>query len=375
MANLIKINKSVGDRGTNDLLDVGIIGAALTAVGPGRGGVFAPPLSIGGLAEAISSFQGFQKLPRRDGRVDPNGSTIKRINEILNPGLNPPFPVPTLPGNTGAIRPLTAQPNMATTVNKVAWIPIPFSLQSEWVIKWSAVQGNGKVHYFELDEDVVPNWFAVLVPNNVTSFDKIHIFFHPTPAQAGYVDARYKTKTGWSGVFHYMSDDFAVQFCGAQTGRILIMPLMTQGAAETCGIFPARWESLVTQMLGQISSSPATISSVVVSSFSSGITYSAAFRRNAGLGGRLRGIIDFDGLYSTYRHHSHALPSTAIRMWQSVGTPQTLPQFVSKNIFPLPAPRWQGVGGPYTGRILQGIQIHGAIPHYMMHFAASLTRG
>lgn len=101
----------------------------------------------------------------------------------------------------------------------------------------------------------------------------------------------------------------------------------------------------------------------------------AAFRRNAGLGGRLRGIIDFDGLYSTYRHHSQALPSTAIQMWQSVGSQQTLPQFVLKNTYPLPAPRWQEVGGPYTGRILQGGQIHAAIPQYMMHFAASLTRG
>jgi peptidoglycan hydrolase-like protein with peptidoglycan-binding domain len=381
MANLIKINKSVGDRGSNDLLDVGIIGAALTAVGPGRGGVFAPPLSIGGLAEAIRSFQTFQKLPARDGRVDPNGSTIKRINEILNPGLNPPFPVPTLPGNTGTIRPLTPDSNMATVINKTVWAPLENSLRTEWVFRWGGVMGKGKVHYFELDENVAPNWFAVLVPDGVTSFEKIHIFFHPTPGQVKtangvqvFPDANYQTKKGWSGIFHYMSDDFAVQFCAANSGRVLIMPVLNQASAGSCGILPARWESLISQMLTQIASKPVVISSVVVSSFSSGITYSAAFRSKANLGGKLHRIIDLDGIFSTYKHFSQALPGTAIRMWQTDATPQNFQKFGFQNIFPLSSiSRWEG--GPYKGLLKDNKQIHGTIPQTMMHFAASLTRG
>jgi hypothetical protein len=34
-----------------------------------------------------------------------------------------------------------------------------------------------------LGQAVVPKWFGVLVPEGVSSFDNIHLFFHPTLAQ------------------------------------------------------------------------------------------------------------------------------------------------------------------------------------------------
>jgi hypothetical protein len=375
MAELISIGKSVGAGGSNQPLDVGKIGAALVAIGPDRGGIYAVPLSIGGLAEAIRMFQEFQKLPARDGRVDPGGKTLKKINEILNPGAFPIPPMPPRPNTqTGEIRNM---PEMSTSINKVVWSPIESSLISEMAFKWNGVSGSGNIFYFELDEDVVPNWFGVLVPTGVISFDHVHIFFHPTPAQAGYIDANYKSKAGWKGVFHYMTDDMAVQFCAAQTGQVLVMPLMTQSAAGTCGIFPERWESIVGQMLGQIaggisgSSSPQAISSVVVSSFSSGITYSAAFRNRANLDGKLRGVIDFDGIISSYRDKSRALSASAVRMWQTGAAAQTLTPSAAQNLFPLPHPRWKGSPYILNGNVV--LQIHAVIPQSMMFVAAGRT--
>jgi hypothetical protein len=381
MGDLIKIEKSVGAANASNLpLDVGKIGAALVAIGPERGGIYAVPLSVGGLGEAIRQFQTFHKLPARDGRVDPKGKTLEKINQILNPGALPLPPSPIQ--RTGRIKYL---PEMVQGMNRSVYSPAETSLTSDWVFKWNVVSGGGIVHYFELDEDVVPNWFGVLVPNGVTNFENIHLFFHPTPSNRHIDDKDYKTpgKGRFREILHYLTDDMAIQFCAAQSGQVLIMPLMTQGAAATSGILPQRWESIFGQILGQLASSdmspsasPKTISSVVVSSFSNGITYSAAFRSRASLGSKLRGVIDFDGIISTYKDKSIALPHTALRFWQSAVGSQNVAALSVSNLFPLPLPRWQEppykdqFKGSYTD-IMYGI--HGTIPQKMMQFAAKKT--
>jgi hypothetical protein len=365
---LIVIDKSVGRGGVNQPVDVAAITAALVAVGVDRGGVLFPPLTIADLGDAIEAFQTFQTLPYIDGRVDPGGSTIGRINEILNPAP------PVVPGK---VRPLQAGAGMATAVNDTVWSPVEASLVSDYVFNWEGVTGQGTITYFQLDEQVVPRWFGALVPSGTTEFDKLHIFFHPTPGQAGYVDSQYHGLGNWTNIFHYLSDDMGVQFCSAAAGRVLIMPLMTQSAAPNCGIFPQRWEDIAGQILGMLKTGdfsgaapPVAVSSVVVSSFSSGITYSHHFRSNANLGARLSGIIDFDGLFSTYNQLSAALTGPAghvIRMQQMFATPQMISGLAAQNIFPLSPPRWSP-NGPYPG--LDAYLTHGKIPQVSMAIAA-----
>lgn len=377
MGEIITINKSVGANGSNLAPDVAKIGAALVAVGSARGGVFAIPLSNGALTEAIRNFQTFHKLPVRDGKVDPTGRTLKKINEILNGGI---LPSPNL--RTGAVKHLS---DMMKGMNRSVNSPIEASLTSDWIIKWGTVGNGGVVHFFEVDEDVVPNWFGVLVPNGVKTFENIHLFFHPTPSNRQIDDRDYKTsgKGRFAEILHYLTDDMAIQFCAAQTGQILIMPLMTQGVVDTCGILPQRWESIFIQILGKLASlemyhvpAPTFISSVVVSSFSNGITYSSAFRGKTSLGAKLRGIIDFDGIISQSSSKSLALPPTALRFWQSGFVGKNLFALSAANSFPLPLERWQ----EYPGKaIFKGdfryimYMIHGTIPQTMMHFAAKRT--
>ena len=383
MGALITLDDSVGANARNLPQAVIKIGAALTAIGPDRGGVFAPPLSTSGLAEAIKSFQEAQGLPAKDGKVDKAGATLRRINAILNPGASPsPAPAPK-PSRSGAIRRLASRPGMGEAVSGNVWAPIDTSLSSEMVFKWAGVSGKGRVFYFELDEDVVPNWFGVLVPNGVAVSGKVHIFFHPTTSQAGFKDANYASKTGWAGLFHYMTSNMAVQFCAAGTGQVLVMPLMNQTSAGDCGVFPQRWESLVGEMLGQIGGAggPVPITSVVVSSFSSGIVYNAQFRSRAQLGGRLRGVIDFDGIISTNRRFSQALGSgngcPVVRMQQTDGHPSTIAPLSRQGVFPLSRPRW---GEPWQNSFSKDpkqalMQIHATIPQTMMFPAALRTRG
>jgi hypothetical protein len=376
---LIVIEKSVGRNGKNGAADVAKIGAALVAVGPARGGVFGPPLTVEGLGQAIEMFQRFQRLPVADGRVDPGGGTLRRINEILNPGLQPPAPAPA---GKGEIRPLTNTSGLATAVDQSTWAPIEASLVSEFVFRWTGIAGKGRIFYFERTDKVVPRWFGVLVPEGLGNFDKAHIFFHPTPAQAGHSDAQYHTGGSWLNIFHYLSERMGAQFCAAGTGHVLVMPLMTQGSAGDCGNFPQQWESIVGRIFGMLksgdmsgSASPVPISSVVVSSFSSGITYSHQFRSRAKLGTRLAGVIDFDGAISTFGHLSATITTPAgrvIRMQQMPSSQKTIGILAAQNVFPLGRLRW---GGPYENLFpkndAQAIKpIHGSIPQTMMHFAA-----
>src|SRR5829696_1973185 len=102
----IPISGSVGRGGANAALDVAAIGGALVAVGVGNGGVFGPPLTLEGLIEAIEQFQSFQGLMATpDGRVDPGGNTLRRINAII------------FPDEIG-ITPLADTSGLATTVSK-----------------------------------------------------------------------------------------------------------------------------------------------------------------------------------------------------------------------------------------------------------------
>ena len=159
---------------------------------------------------------------------------------------------------------------------------------------------------FALNEPVVPNWFGVAVPPGVTDFSKVHIFFHPIPGQAGYLDSDYPTKLGkWPQLFYYMERlgyqvDGARQL-GATPNQIVIMPFLTSAATDT-GIFPARWKKIVTDILTGVQiltgggGPPVTLSEVIVSSFSVGFTYSASFRQMAkGLPPLLSQVWDFDG--------------------------------------------------------------------------------
>jgi hypothetical protein len=367
----IDIGQSVGINGVNLPSDVFVVGAALVDVGPDRGGVFAPPLELDGLGQAVEGFQRFQGLPVIDGRVDPGGRTLRRFNEILDPET-------FAAGLT--VQPL--DPGLATSVESTSWRPVEASLISELVFEWTGVTGKGTISYFQLDEDVVPKWFGVLVPEGVSSFDKIHLFFHPTPAQAGHHDGDYLGLGNWPDIFHYLTDNMGSQFCAAGMDRVLVMPLMTQAAAQDCGIFPQRWESIIGRILGILSTGDMTptaplvyVNSLVVSSFSSGIVYSHLFRKKATLGARLAGVIDFDGGISSFSQLSAALsgpPGHVVKMAQIPTNPQSLGTLAANNVFPLTRPRW---GGPWTNSFSTDpkkalLEIHTTIPQTMMFIAA-----
>lgn len=273
-----------------------------------------------------------------------------------------------------------APPNgRANHVGGSAYSPVQASLAHDQVFEWTAVSGSGSVQYFQIFEDVVPNWFGAVVPAGVTAPRDVLLFFHPTPHQAGYDDKNYKSKAGWDGVFHYMEDLMSIQFCAARTGQILIMPVMTNASAGSCGILPRNWDKIFSQILGHVTAGansvnapPVPVNSLVVASFSAGIAYSASFRAGAG-SGRVKKIIDFDGIISSSKAYSKQLHSgNSIRFHQGAVPAHSLPMLASQNYFPMARERW---GPPFdsalpkTGKNVTGA-VHGYIPHTMMYIAA-----
>lgn len=374
----VSIAGSVGINGINMAPDVAAITAALVAVGPNRGGTLSPATSLSDLGKSIENFQIHEKQHARlkivDGRVDPNGSTLRCINAYLDRDIAPHQPPP--PGSGGTLTFLQGRPELPrAVVEQAAKTPVEASLVRDYLFDWSTVIGRGKIYYFEMMEDVVPKWYGLLVPSGTVSFNHIHLFFHPTPGQAGYQASTYFQLGSWSKIFRYLWNPMGAGFCAAATGRVLIMPLMTDNTSATCGILMQRWEELFSQMLSLVQADEGAafaprvlVSSILVSSFSSGITYSHHFRQNANLGSRFAGVIDFDGLYSASKAYCPMITGPAgrvVKAYQMFAEPSMIPRLASQNIFPLPHARMKT---PYDKKTPN--QIHGGIPHFMMYIAA-----
>jgi hypothetical protein len=254
---------------------------------------------------------------------------------------------------------------------------------SNWVVDPTTVAGSAPLVFvtsdlqattmlFRIDAPVVPNWFGVAAPSRITSFGDPVLFFHPTPAQAGYVDADYATKSGkWPELFYYM-DRLGYQLDAARKDRVIIMPFLTEGATDT-GILPGAWRSLVTEILtgvraemGRDDGSPLAIASLAVASFSAGIVYSDAFRRRAtDLAPLLREVWDLDGSFSTNGGLSAKLQSTAgvrVTKYDQVQSPASAS-------FHVPQARWSGYPAPVTS----GGEVHGLVCSFMVTHASWLS--
>jgi hypothetical protein len=253
------------------------------------------------------------------------------------------------------------------------WLVVPGSVPPPGNLAFFGKTVKVTTMLFAIADDVVPNWFGVAVPSGITDFTKAHVFFHPTTAQAGYVDADYKTKSGlWPHLFYYM-ERLGYQLDGAARNQVLIMPFLTE-AAKDAGMLPAHWQEIIPDILtgvrdavtGSSGGSPVTLAAMAVSSYSAGIIYSDSFRRHAtGLSTMLEEVWDFDGHISSYQSISQNLKNTAgCRVIQYDQIPSN--DLVS---FHVPRPRWVD----YVQPPQSGGQVHGLIRDFMFMHGASIS--
>jgi hypothetical protein len=116
-----------------------------------------------------------------------------------------------------------------------------------------------------------PNWFGVAVPVGIRDFTNVVIYFHPTPAQAGYVDLRdyasksnggVSTHSNWKELLGYV-DRLGSQLAGAVNNaqatpnQVVIVPLMRSenrdgGVRAGAGILPRQWYYIVNDILKDV---------------------------------------------------------------------------------------------------------------------------
>ncbi len=271
----------------------------------------------------------------------------------------PLAPIPGIHSGTGTFQ----NPNWLVVPSSV-----PGSANLQFVGQWVQVT----TMLFQISDPVVPNWFGVAIPHGITDFSKAHIFFHPMPAQAGYLDTDYASKSGlWPQLFYYM-ERLGYQLDGAARNQIIIMPFLKNSATDT-RIFLTNWFDIVTDILtavraalGADDGSTLQLSQVVVSSFSVGIVYSSNFRAGApNLGSYLSEVWDFDGLSSSFPQLSKNLVSTA--QYQAIKYDQDPSSGPAS--FHVPRPRW----ADYVDAPTTWAQTHSLIRDFMFLHAASIS--
>jgi hypothetical protein len=375
---MVAISETLGrNRSNRNAGDVAAITAALASflVRRGENPVIAPD----GFVEAIADFQFTEKLDP-DGVIGRNGDTLRRINALLK--TNGPLP----PSRTrrrrlflGGVSRIDPPDNAPTAFTDIFPSPVPQSFRTEFHFQWLGLtKPEARILYFELDENVVPNLFGVVVPPTLRSFDSAHIFFHPNPGFAGFNDATYQSRAGWGRIFHYMSDSFSAQFTAAGLDQILIMPVFTASTLGSAGIFPERWQEIVSAILADLNPNPfenalgfKPLRNIVLSSFSAGISYSHHFRQRANGMDAVVATIDFDGLFSTFRTLSAKLVHSGARslvFHQGAVRERDLFALDARGNFPVPDARWHG--GNVKWPSMAGNMVHGGIPQAFMHFAS-----
>jgi hypothetical protein len=280
-----------------------------------------------------------------------------------------------LPGRTGRIVPTEY------------YYVDPNSVENDWLL-WFGRPINAfgiDVWIYELNRSAVPKWFGVGVAPGLTEFTRPHIFFHPTPGQAGYDDRDYPTLAGkWSQNLVGYVPRMGSQLVFAKRKQVLIMPFLTEGVTETLGIFAAEWHAIVSEILAHLSKryTPASrnpqITDLVTSSFSAGVKYMHTFLHK---GHRVKDLIrecyDFDGRYSRpYRHLSERLKVTgAMTVVNYDQAPVKTIDEVKRDArggrgVHLPLPRWEKFKMPPR----TGDDVHSEIPRHMMRHAMERSK-
>jgi hypothetical protein len=113
--------------------------------------------------------------------------------------------------------------------------------------------------------NVVPNWFGVAVPDGITDFRNVIVYFHPNPTQsgAGYNPNDYQNKSGnngtnWKELFAYV-ERLGKQLAGAAKyssggndlrNQIVILPFMRD--YDDVGVFPQYWSFIIKAILDDL---------------------------------------------------------------------------------------------------------------------------
>jgi hypothetical protein len=196
------------------------------------------------------------------------------------------------------------------------------------------LQTSMREFLFEMRKDGGIYWVGVAVPDGVSDFTKVHVFFHPTVVNGGQVhaaDGDYQTFTGgWSRSLQRYVAMQGGQLAGARL-MPLIVPFMTMAATTGKGpsyMFATRPVETLNAIMSAVSQAatgkpdPVATAAVAVSSFSSGIGAMELFISAFGASGLIVETTDFDGPFiKTRKQAVTAAPGANGRVFTQRGLP------------------------------------------------------
>jgi hypothetical protein len=213
---------------------------------------------------------------------------------------------------------------------------------------------------YQIEAEVTPDWIGIAVADGISDFSRPILYFHPSPAGAGYVDGpnnavyfgkkkpagvRTPQESKWLELFAYV-DRLGGQLAGAVTfggspDQVVVVPLMPSSALGTTGILPDLWRPILSDILADVRATvtgvvgPVDITDVVVAGYSFGCSVAQTFRTRAKtveLRPLMKEVWDFDGSPANVASAIHSVAGQYVAVKFSEGA--------RPGALALPKPRW-----------------------------------
>jgi hypothetical protein len=279
------------------------------------GGVWATERDalIAEVTAQIVAFQTANARPVIDGVVDPNGGSLRLMNQLAVG----PSPVPPNVGiNAQVVDPPNGLPEAmgpfgiyVTDINRMQGTgPItPAVVTAEYTRKLVRVDGSSII------------WFGVVLPTFGGAFlgGIPHINFTPTPIQGGYSDSTYDSFAGWGKLWDDYTSIIGGQVAASFAEQIVVFPFYKTSQQRALGSFLSDWKECVGAAVTAAINAfdplflrdTYTFDRIVSSSFSNGWVAHQQFNLNAsGAASATDRIFDLDGIAGG----SHWVPSNGI---------------------------------------------------------------
>jgi hypothetical protein len=277
------------------------------------GGVWATERNalIAEVAAQIVTFQTVNGRPVVDGVVDPNGGSLRLMNQLASG----PRPSPS----SLSARVMEAPAGYEEVMG-------PFGIS---VVDINTMPGNGPIDPTYVNAEYTRklvrlegssiNWFGVVLPTFGGAFMSgiPHINFTPTPIQGGYSDGSYDSFGGWGRLWADYTSVIGGQVAAAIVEQVVVIPFYKTAQQRDLGSFLTHWKEAVGAVItAAIDSFDATylrntytFDRVVSSSFSNGWVAHQEFNIKAtGASGMTDRIYDLDGAAGG----SHWVPTNGV---------------------------------------------------------------
>lgn len=389
----LTIKHSVGKNGgRNERGDVAVVQGLLTAIlvkenhrDSGIALRWIPTIYGASLGDVIERFQSERKLLRHpDGRVDPGGTTWKKLIELAgSPPAPRPGPAPT--PAPGGLRRFDDEPAGYRERESLPQLAGPRDLGSQWDISWGGVATRAVDSWFyECPQHITNRYIGVAVPRGCRQPDAFLLYFHhpigqdltPYHSSLGYLN--------W-GIGDYFVGRMQLkrQLALSNKNVAIVIPSPVPSGMGDFQDNETFIEEALLRIASDIKGSPVTaLPPLLLAGYSGALEYMDKFSAKAPrIASRVRAVFDFDGAWHVKLRNTTLAQYTALgaRVFRYQGGVSPLPgtkespmafqmRMNAKSIVPLPFARWRTHPNIRQAAAMgQGWWLHHYIPTCMLY--------